>query len=521
MENIKISTALLSVTDKTGLEEFARKLHSMGIRLVATGKTFEKISAAKIPITKIEDITGFPEMLDGRIKTLHPKIHAGILADKSKKEHMKALQEQGISTIDLVVVNLYQFKETVSKEHVSLADAIENIDIGGPAMLRAAAKNFESAAIVTSPAQYDSIIKELSANNCCISLETRKKLASIAFNETAAYDALISNFLNEQFFGAENFPDKISFSFEKLQSLRYGENWHQKAAFYKQPLAGKAGIATAKQLNGRELSFNNINDANSAIVLAKEFSEPSAVIIKHANPCGVASGESISTAFKKAFECDSKSAFGGVIALNRKCNAITAEQIASFFNEIVIAPAFEERALEILQKKQNLRILLLPEKSNGTSTFFDFRAVEGGALVQTQDYRKLREKDCKIVSKRKPSENEMRDTLFAWKVAKHAKSNAIVLAKGNATIGIGAGQVSRIDSTELAIKKSNGNCNMAVLASDSFFPFSRDNVDIAAQAGISAIIQPGGSKKDEEVIDAANETGTSMVFTGVRQFRHY
>ena len=518
--NVRVRTALLSVTDKAGLPEFAKQLYTLGIELIATGGTFKAISGAKIPAKKIEEITNFPEMLDGRVKTLHPIIHAGILADRQKKEHMQALQKQGIKPIDLVVVNLYQFKETIRKKAVSIEEAIENIDIGGPAMVRAAAKNYSGVAIVTSPSQYAPIIDELRKNNCSLSLQSRKRLAAKAFEETAAYDSVVSHFLHNEFMGKRFFPEKLSLTFEKAQLLRYGENWHQKAAFYREPLAQKSSIAVAKQLQGKELSFNNINDANAAIELVKEFKAPVAVIIKHANPCGVGSGETISEAFGKALECDKTSAFGGIIALNRKCDAETAKQVASFFNEVLVAPQFDKNALEILGKKQNLRILLLPgiDKPHALRGI-DFRAVEGGALVQTLDSHRLREKDCKTVTKRKPSPEEMRDLLFAWSVAKYAKSNAIVLAKGSATVGVGAGQMSRIDSTEIAVKKSAGRCKGSVLASDAFFPF-RDNVDLAAKSGITAIIQPGGSVKDKEVIAAADEHGIAMIFTGVRHFRH-
>jgi len=520
MEGQKVKLALLSVTDKSGLGQFAKSLSGLGVELVSTGGTYKKIREAKVPARKVEELTGFPEMLGGRVKTLHPKIHAAILADRSKKQHMAGLKEQGIEPIDLVVVNLYRFKETVAGKRVSLEEAVENIDIGGPAMVRAAAKNYASVAIVTSPSQYDAIIDELRKNNCSLSLRTRERLAAKAFEETAYYDSIISHFLHNRFLGKGHFPEKLSLAFEKAQNLRYGENWHQKAAFYREPLAAKASIALAQQLHGKELSFNNINDANAAIELAKEFSEPVAVLIKHANPCGVASGPELSEAFRKALECDPKSAFGGIIALNRECDAPTAEQIASFFNEIVIAPGFDRKALEALKCKKDLRVLQLPgiEKPH-VMRGIDFRAVEGGALVQTLDSHRLKESDCKIVTKRKPAPEEMQDLFFAWSVAKYAKSNAIVLAKGKATVGVGAGQMSRIDATDIAVKKSAGKCKGSVLASDAFFPF-RDNVDLAAKAGITAIIQPGGSVRDNEVIKAADEQGIAMVFTGVRHFRH-
>ena len=520
LENVKIKTALLSVTDKSGLQEFARQLHGLGVDLIATGGTFKKIREAKIPVKKIEDVANFPEMLDGRVKTLHPKIHAGILADREKEKHMATLKEHNITPIDLVVVNLYQFKETVAKKGIPLSEAIENIDIGGPTMVRAAAKNYTGVAIVTSPGQYEDVLDELRKNNRNISLATRKKLAAKAFEETATYDSMISHFIHNKFMSKQDFPDKLALTFEKIQDLRYGENWHQKAAFYKEPLSHKASIAAAKQLQGKDLSFNNINDANAAIELVKEFHEPTAVIIKHANPCGVASDSKLVNAFKAGLKCDSTSAFGSIIALNRKCDAETATQIVSFFNEMVVAPAYSGEALEIFKKKKNLRIMLLPgidkpHKMRG----IDFRAVEGGALVQTLDAHRLREKDLKVVSKRKPSPKELQDLMFAWSVAKYAKSNAIVLAKDKATVGVGAGQMSRIDATLIAVRKSGGRCKGSVLASDAFFPF-RDNVDLAAKSGITAIIQPGGSLRDKEVIEAADQNGIAMVFTGVRHFKH-
>ncbi len=517
MSELKVKRALISVTDKTGLENFAKGLHMLGIELVASDGTFKKIKAAGVPVKSVEEITGFPEMLDGRVKTLHPAIHAGILADRSKKGHMAKLEEHNIKPIDLVVVNLYAFKETIAK-NCSIEDAIENIDIGGPTIIRAAAKNHLGVAVVTSPEQYEALLAELKEKGG-ISLETRKKLAAKAFETTAAYDVTISNFLHNKFLPEEKFPQKLNLSFEKVQALRYGENWHQEACFYKGS-SNACGIGNAEQLHGKEISFNNINDANAAIELVKEFEEPAVVIIKHANPCGTAVDPKLSVAFKKALECDSTSAFGSVIALNRECDAATAEQITAFFNEIVIAPSFEEKTLGILKKKKNLRIMLLPcLGKKKTESGLEIKDVEGGLLVQTKDSLLLNDKGPKVVSKRKPSGKEMKDLLFGWKIAKHTKSNAIVLCKGLASVGVGAGQMSRIDATEIAVKKSNGRHKGAVLASDAFFPF-RDNVDLAAKSGITAIIQPGGSVKDEEVIKAADEHGIAMVFTGVRHFRH-
>jgi len=515
----KEKVALISVSDKFGIGKFASALASQGFEIVSTGGTAKAIEEANVKVTHIEKFTGFPEMLDGRVKTLHPKIHAGILADRSKKEHVAALKKHKIRPIDLVIVNLYPFEETVAKKSVSLEQAIENIDIGGPTMIRAAAKNYESVTIVTSPDQYLAVLNELRKGNGSILLEKRKELALAAFEMTAAYDAAISSFLHNKF-SDEKFPKKLAMSFEKLFDTRYGENWHQQAAFYKDRINNVQGIADAEKLYGKELSFNNINDANAAISLVEEFDEPAAVIIKHTNPCGVALDKELSTAFKKAFDCDRTSAFGSIIALNRVCDSATAVQIASFFNEVVVAPGFDETAFKVLKNKKNLRILKLPslgKKSKAKA--FSFKSVSGGLLLQTFNNVLLNEADLKIVSEKKPSKKEMADLRFAWAVAKHAKSNAIILAKDNATVGVGAGQMSRIDSTEIAVKKSAGRHKGSVMASDAFFPF-RDNVDAAAKAGITAIIQPGKSIRDEEVIKAADEHKIALVFTGIRHFKH-
>lgn len=520
MDKIKVKRALVSVTDKSSLGVFARGLVDLGVELIASGGTFEKIRGEGIPVRAVEDVTRFPEMLDGRVKTLHPGIHAGILADRSKKGHLEKIGEHGIKPVDLVVVNLYEFEKTVSGENVSLEDAVENIDIGGPTLIRAAAKNHKGVVVVTNPKQYASVLSELKENKGAISLKTREELAAKAFETTAAYDTTIAGFLHNRFLPEQTFPEKLSVSFGKKQDLRYGENWHQKAAFYEDCSSMAVGISAAVQVHGKALSFNNINDANAAIELVKEFDEPSVVIIKHANPCGVASAKELSVAFRSAFACDSTSAFGSVIALNGECDAATAMQIASFFNEIVIAPGFEETALKVLKEKKNLRILQLPglgetSPDNG----LELKTVSGGLLAQALDSELLDESKLKVVTKRKPSEKEMADLMFGWRVAKHTKSNAIVLCNSLATVGVGAGQMSRIDATEIAVKKSHGRHKGSVLASDAFFPF-RDNVDVAAKAGIVAIIQPGGSVKDGEVIRAADEHGIAMVFTGMRHFKH-
>ncbi len=512
-------TALISVSDKTGLVDFAKELEKLGIKIISTGGTAKALEQAGVKVTQIDKITGFPEILDGRVKTLHPKIHAGILAMRSNKEHMKKLQELNIEPIDFVVINLYPFKSTISKENVKLDKAIENIDIGGPTMIRAAAKNYQDVGVIVSPKQYGAVLEELKKNKNELSSETKRKLAAFAFKEIAEYDVLIDNYLNIQFNPETFFPEKISLSFEKLQDCRYGENPHQKAAFYKEPFVEEPCISNAIQLQGKELSFNNIYDANAAIELSKEFSEPTIAIIKHNNPCGVASSKNLSEAFQKAFECDQASAYGGVIASNKKIDLETAKKITSFFNEIVIAPDFEKEALEELSKKQNLRVLKLPEIKNVKKCPLDYKKVVGGILVQDRDLHELKESDLKIVSEKKPSKEQIADMLFAWKIAKNVKSNAVIFAKNNATVGIGAGQMSRIDSTKIAEMKANGRQKGAVMASDAFFPF-RDNIDVAAQAGISAIISTGGSIRDEEVIKAANEHGIAMVFTGIRRFRH-
>ena len=518
----KVKRALVSVSDKTGLAEFAKGLHELGIEIISTGGTAAAVKKAGVPVTLIEEITQFPEMLSGRVKTLHPKIHAGILARRNLKGDMAALESQGIKPIDLVVVNLYPFAETISKENVSLDDAVENIDIGGPSMLRAAAKNYKFVGIVTSPAQYSAVLDELNKNNGSLSLETRKTLAQKTFELTAYYDSLVNDYLHAQFAGQEIFPDKISLGFEKVMGTRYGENPHQKGAFYRKHLVREPCISSAEQLHGKELSYNNIHDANGAVECLKEFQNPAAVVVKHANPCGCAVSSGIADAFEKALECDPKSAFGGIIALNRECNLKTAKKITSFFNEIVIAPSYATDALAELKGRKNLRILKiigLDKKTAYAAADFDAKKVVGGLLVQERDLSVEKDSGLKIVSKTKPSKQQLDDLKFAIKVAKHVKSNAIVLAKNRATVGIGAGQMSRIDATELAVKKAAGREKDAVLASDAFFPF-RDNVDIAAKVGISAIIQPGGSIKDREVIAAADEHKLPLVFTGIRHFRH-
>ena len=517
---LKVSTAIISVSDKSGLPELARELNGLGIKIISTGGTAKEIEKAGVPVTKVEDLTGFPEMLDGRVKTLHPKIHAGILAVRGNKEHMKKLAEQAISPIDLVIINLYPFKKTIAKENVKVEDAIENIDIGGPALLRAAAKNFESVAVVTSPDHYMRLIEELKKGNGSLSEEFKKFLCVKAFEHTASYDCAINAYIHEKFVPEELFPKTLNLSFEKAQDCRYGENPHQHGAFYREFNVREPCIASANQLHGKELSFNNFNDANAAIELVKEFSGPACVIVKHANPCGCAVSDSISHAFDMAYACDKESAFGGIIAVNRKMDAETAQKVAAFFNEIVIAPSFDEKALEKFQKKPNVRILEIPGLGEKPGTNgFDFKRVRGGLLVQERDAKNPEKGSLKIVSKKKPSDEQFKDLLFAAIVSKHVKSNSIVFAKNGATVGIGAGQMSRIDATKLAAMKADGREKGAVMASDAFFPF-KDNVDLAAKLGITAVLQPGGSIRDDESVKAADEHKIAMVFSGQRHFRH-
>lgn len=516
---MRIKRALISVYDKTDIVEFARELQKLGIEIISTGGTAETLKREKIPVTPIEKVTDFPELLEGRLKTLHPKIHGGILADRGSLKQMEQMRKHEIEPIDLVIVNLYPFREVISKEKVDLDNAIENIDIGGPAMIRAAAKNYKWVTVITSPSQYKEVIYELKEKGG-IKDETRKKLAAKAFEITSYYDSLVSDYLRSKFVSEISFPEFLTLGFEKVSECRYGENPHQKGAVYKSLKTKEPCIVNVEILQGKEMSFNNYLDANAAVELLKEFSEPSAVIIKHTNPCGAASSKTISDAFKKAYDCDQKSAFGGIIALNRACNLETATQIASFFNEVVIAPSYDKDALAALSAKKNLRVLKLEKLGTDFSeSGLDFKRISGGLLVQQPDKKCIGETDLQFVSEKKPSPDEMRDLLFAWSVVKHVKSNAVVVAKDSAAVGIGSGQTSRIDSTEIAIKKAGANSNGAALASDGFFPF-RDSIDYAAETGITAIIQPGGSVKDEEVIKAANEHKLSLIFTGCRHFKH-
>lgn len=521
----KVTRAIISVTDKSGIVEFAKELASLGVEIISTGGTAEMIKAAGVAVIPISSYTGFPEMLDGRLKTLHPKIHGGILGMRDNPVHLKEMGAHDILPIDMVVVNLYAFEDTIAKG-CTLEEAIENIDIGGPTMIRAAAKNHNDVAVVVDPSDYAGIIAEMAEKKGMLSGKTRFALAKKVFQLTARYDAAISNYLGivpeiPDAEPAKDFPATYTVQYEKVQDLRYGENPHQAAAFYRVRSKHK-GLGDARQHQGKELSFNNILDLNAAFQISGEFNEPAAVIIKHNNPCGVAvSKRGILSAYDLAYECDKTSAFGGIVGFNRTVTRDVAERLNSIFLEAVVAPGYDNGALEVFSAKKNLRVIdtegLRPKDC---PVDFDIKKVCGGALLQTQDLQSA--SDLKTVTGRGPNEKELEDLLFAWSVCKHVKSNAIIFASDTRTLGIGAGQMSRIDSTKLAVMKAS-DAGLAVkgsvLASDAFFPF-RDNVDLAATHGITAIIQPGGSIKDAEVIKAADEHGIAMVFTGVRHFRH-
>lgn len=508
--------AFLSVWDKTGIVEFAKGLNELGFEILSTGGTQRALEQAGIPVINVSEITGFPECLDGRVKTLHPKIHAGILAMRSNEKHMQQLAELGVDTIDVVAVNLYPFKATISKDDVTLEEAIENIDIGGPTMLRAAAKNWQDVAVIVDAADYAAVIDELKSGE--ISKATKFRLAAKVFENTAAYDALIAEYLRKQV-GETKFPEKLTLTFEKVQSMRYGENPHQAACFYKAPLSVPGALSEAVQLNGKELSYNNINDTNGALDVLREFDDIACVAVKHANPCGVAVGASAVEAYTKAYESDPVSVFGGIIAINTAVDAATASEMVKIFLEIVVAPDFTDEALEILKTKKNLRVLKLDSiKAPVKEGEFDMKKVLGGLLVQDYNTQLLGE-ELKVVTDRKPTEKELEDLKFAWKLVKHLKSNAIAIAKDGASLGLGPGQVNRIWATNSAIERSGESVKGAVMASDAFFPFD-DCVAAAAEAGITAIIQPGGSIRDEDSIKLCNEKGIAMVFTGMRQFKH-
>ncbi|MBO8125952.1 MAG: bifunctional phosphoribosylaminoimidazolecarboxamide formyltransferase/IMP cyclohydrolase [Firmicutes bacterium] len=506
--------AIISVYDKTGVEEFARRLVALGYELVSTGGTYKVLKAAGLDVTYISEVTGFPEILGGRVKTLHPKVHGGILANRALPDHLAELAENGITPVDLVAVNLYPFQATIAKEGVTMEDALENIDIGGPTMIRAAAKNFPSVIVVTNPARYDEVCHQLETSGD-LDYSARLELAQEAFAHTAQYDAAIQNYLWKQI-GHEGLPQVLTLSLQKVQDLRYGENPHQKGAFYKETGSVPSGILKARQLHGKQLSFNNINDANAAMEVLAEFTEPAAVCLKHTNPCGVAVGENIYEAYIRAYEGDPVSIFGGIVALNREVDKATAEKLHEIFLEIILAPRFSPEALEILTTKKNLRLLEID--AQGYQADLDFKKVVGGLLVQEADNALLPE-ELRTVTKVAPTQKQLEDLLFAWKVVKHVKSNAIVVAKNGRTLGIGAGQMNRIDPTRYALQMAGSEVKGAVLASDAFFPMP-DVVQACAEKGIAAIIQPGGSIRDEDSIREADRAGIAMVFTGMRHFKH-
>ena len=511
--------ALLSVSDKTGVVEFARSLAELGFEIVSTGGTHKILEQNGIAVTGISDVTGFPECLDGRVKTLHPMVHAGILAMRGNADHMAQVEELGVTLIDVVAINLYPFKQTILKPDVTLEDAIENIDIGGPTMIRAAAKNWQDVAVVVDPADYDRVIAELKEGE--VARETKFELAMKVFEHTAAYDALISSYLRKQA-GKDFLADKFTMTFEKVQEMRYGENPHQKAAFYREVGHFDNTLAACEQLHGKELSYNNINDANGALDVLKEFGDekPCAVAVKHANPCGVGVGATILEAYTRAYESDPVSIFGGIVALNREVDEATATELAKIFLEIIIAPSFSEKAMEILTVKKNIRLLKLaaPAKANKKDAM-DMKKVAGGLLVQQLDTELMDEDKLTVVTDRAPTAEEMDNLKFVWRVVKHVKSNGIALAKDNMTVGIGPGQTNRITALELAVKYAGDRVNGSVMGSDAFFPFG-DCVECAHQNGITAIIQPGGSVRDQESIDLCNKYGIAMVFTGMRHFKH-
>ena len=516
----KIQRAILSVTDKTQLAEFARKLADMGVELISTGGTAKLLRDSGISVKDISELTGFPEMLDGRVKTLHPKVHGGILHRRERASHRSAVAEHGIAPIDMVVVNLYAFEKTAAKSGVPFEELIENIDIGGPSMIRSAAKNFQDVAVVTSPGDYNAIAEEMANSGGSLSAATKWRLAQKAFATTAAYDSAIASTLERvssnghfEFRPEAGFPQNLRLSFSKVMDLRYGENPHQKAAMYSD--GSGTGVANGHQIQGKELSYNNIVDLQAAWDLAQEFDQPVCAIIKHTNPCGTAAGKTLAEAYKKALECDPVSAFGGVIGVNRVVDGEAAEEMAKLFLEVIAAPGFDEAAKAKFAAKKNLRLVEI----NDAPQKWVLKNVSGGILVQDADTRVLQESDLKVVTKRPPTPEEKRALLFAWKVSKHVKSNAILYARDGQTVGVGAGQMSRVDSCKIGAMKAVLPLKGTVAASDAFFPFP-DGVEEIAKVGATAIIQPGGSVRDQEVIEAAERLGLAMIFTGVRHFRH-
>ena len=513
-----IKRALISVSDKTGIVEFARALNDLGIELISTGGTFRLLNENGLNVKEVSEVTGFPEMLDGRVKTLHPHIHAGILARRDVPAHMQAIADKGIETIDMVVINLYPFKETVLKDENDLDSIVENIDIGGPSMIRAAAKNYKSVAVLTNPDQYSAVLSQLRATGE-VDEPLLSQLMAEAFITTAEYDNMIAAQMHKRF--CVGFPRSFAVPNEKVMDLRYGENPNQAASFYKDPFTAGPTVAKMEQLHGKELSYNNILDMDKALDICMDFEKPTAVIMKHTNPCGLASADDIYDAFVTAYAVDPMSAFGCIICLNRPCDIRVAEEIAKYFVEVVIAPSFDEDALERLSKKKSIRLMRTNCKIGPSERVREYKMkkVQGGLLVQTDETVDVTRENLRVISKRQPTEEEIDGLLFAWKLVKHVTSNSVVYVRGEHAVGIGAGQMSRVDSAKIATMKANEPTEGCVMASDAFFPF-RDGVDEAAAAGVTAIIQPGGSIRDQEVIDAVNEHGMAMVFTGCRVFRH-
>jgi phosphoribosylaminoimidazolecarboxamide formyltransferase/IMP cyclohydrolase len=507
-----IKRALISVSDKTGIIDFARELKQFNVEIISTGGTAKSLRDAGIEVRDISDVTGFPEMMDGRVKTLHPRVHGGLLALRDNPEHVAAMNEHGIEPIDMVVVNLYPFAATISRAGVTREEAIEQIDIGGPAMIRSAAKNSSDVAVVVDPAQYPQLIEELREQEGSLLISTLQRLAAQAFQHTAQYDAIVSSYLAND---RDQFPSRLILGFTKISDLRYGENPHQVASLYKSQIGG--GIANAAILSGKEMSFNNYVDAEAAWQLVCDFRDTACAVIKHTNPAGVGLGETPAEAYVKALATDPVSAFGGIVSFNRTVDLAAAQEVIKIFTEVVIAPDYEPAALELLQTKKNLRVIRM--NAGEQTDQLEFKQISGGVLVQTRDTHELRKENLKIVTERQPTDEEIRALLFAWTVCKHTKSNAIVYARADQTVGVGAGQMSRVDSVKIGAMRAQLPVAGTVLASDAFFPF-RDGLDEAARHGIKAVIQPGGSVRDDEVIAAANEHGLAMVFTGVRHFKH-
>ncbi|WP_026695295.1 bifunctional phosphoribosylaminoimidazolecarboxamide formyltransferase/IMP cyclohydrolase [Peribacillus kribbensis] len=510
-----LKRALISVSDKTGIVDFAKGLKEAGFEIISTGGTKKTLQEQGIEVLGISEITGFPEILDGRVKTLHPNVHGAVLARHGDKNHQEQLEQHNIQPIQLVCVNLYPFQQTIAKEDVTVEDAIENIDIGGPTMLRSSAKNHEYVTVVVDPADYSTVLEELQNEGETKSM-TRRKLAAKVFRHTAAYDSVISQYMTQ--LAEEETPESYTVTYNLKQTLRYGENPHQKAAFYQKPLGSQFSLAYADQLHGKELSYNNINDADAALQIVKDFSEPAAVAVKHMNPCGIGIGETISQAFQKAFDADSTSIFGGIVALNREVDLETAEKLHSIFLEIVIAPSFTKEALEVLTAKKNIRLLTV-SFAESKALEKKLTSVEGGLLIQDMDMYTLDDAAISIPTKREPTPEEWEALKLGWKAVKHVKSNAIVVSGSDMTLGIGAGQMNRVGAAKIALEQAGEKAKGAALASDAFFPMD-DTVEAAAKAGITAIIQPGGSVRDEDSIKKADEYGIAMVFTGVRHFKH-